>query len=78
MTIDWAAPAKLVERDDSGSEMAYHFRDIAAGQLSDLVSHVMVMTAAERARVVIDAGVVGTFTVAQIVELSAREDFPRA
>ncbi len=74
--IDWNAPAKLMERDDAGSEMFYEFRDIASGPLDTLVIQVTAMDAISRARMVIDAGAAGTFGVEQILELAARPDFP--
>ncbi|MFM9852801.1 MAG: hypothetical protein ACKVOJ_08370 [Sphingomonadaceae bacterium] len=74
--IDWTVPAKLLARDDAGSEMFYEFRDVGSGSLAALVAKVMAMDAQDRARVVIDAGAVGTFNIGQIVELAARGDFP--
>ncbi len=73
---DWAAPAKLFERDDSGSERDYDFHERAAGPLSELVAKVAAMTAGERARMVIDGGASGMFAVGQILELAGRDDFP--
>jgi hypothetical protein len=73
---DWNAPAKLIERDDSGSEMTYDFHERAAGTLGELVARVVAMTAHERARMVIDAGAQGTINVGQIIEMAARDDFP--
>ena len=73
---DWNAPAKLIERDDSGSEMSYDFHERATGTLAALAAQVAAMTAHERARMVIDAGVLGTINVGQIVELAGRDDFP--
>ena len=75
MTIDWTTPSKLLERDDAGSDLHFEFKEIGVGSLADLVSKVMILGATERARVVIDAGIVGTFNVGQIVELAARPDF---
>jgi hypothetical protein len=73
---DWNAPAKLIERDDSGSEMTYDFHERASGTLGELVAKVAAMTAHERARMVIDAGTLGTINVGQIVEMARRDDFP--
>ncbi|WP_293880193.1 hypothetical protein [Sphingomonas sp.] len=75
-TPDWSAPAKLIERDDSGSEMSYDFHERDTGTLAEMVAKVAGMTAHERARMVIDGGAQGTINVAQIVELAARDDFP--
>lgn len=74
--IDWNAPAKLMERNDAGSEMFYEFQDVTAGALGKLVAHVTALDAQSRARMVIDAGVIGTFGVEQILALAARSDFP--
>jgi hypothetical protein len=73
---DWNAPAKLIERGDSGSEMTYDFHERGAGTLGELVAKVAAMNAHERARMVIDAGMQGTINVGQIIELAARDDFP--
>ncbi len=74
--IDWQAPAKLVERNDSGSERDYDFQERGTGALGVLVGQVSAMSAHERARMLIDAGTLGTFNVGQIVEMSQRPDFP--
>ncbi len=74
--IDWSAPAKLFERDDSGSERDYDFHERARGPFGGLVAQVAAMTTQARARMVIDGGPQGTFNVAQILELAARPDFP--
>ncbi|AYJ87529.1 hypothetical protein D3Y57_18425 [Sphingomonas paeninsulae] len=73
---DWNAEAKLIERDDMGSEMAYDFHERATGTLGELIAKVGAMSPHERARMVIDAGSQGTINVAQIVELAGRDDFP--
>jgi hypothetical protein len=75
-TPDWNAPAKLIERDDSGSEMAYDFHERGTGTLGELVAKVAAMTPHDRARMVIDAGAQGTINVGQIIELAGRDDFP--
>lgn len=75
MTIDWSAPSKLLQRDDAGSDLHFEFKEIGVGSLGCLVSKVMALDATARARVIIDAGIVGTFNVGQIVELAARPDF---
>jgi hypothetical protein len=67
---DWNAPAKLLERDDAGSEMFYEFKEVRAGSLRELVTHVSTLSA----RMVIDAGAAGTFAVDQILELARRGD----
>jgi hypothetical protein len=74
--IDWNTSAKLLERDDAGSEMFYEFKEINAATLAALVAHVSALDTASRARMVIDAGAAGTFAVDQILELAGRVDFP--
>jgi hypothetical protein len=71
---DWNAPAKLLERDDAGSEMFYEFKEVRAGSLRELVTHVSTLGTTSRARMVIDAGAAGTFAVDQILELARRGD----
>jgi hypothetical protein len=74
--IDWTASAKLLERDDSGSDMDIHFAERQAGDLATLVAEVAAMAPADRARMVIDAGARGMLTVGDIVALAAHDDFP--
>lgn len=74
---DWSAPAKLIERDDGGSEMFFHFEEVGTGTLAELVARVAAMTPQQRARLVIDAGAAGTVNVPQIMDLAARPDFPK-
>ena len=74
-TIDWTASATLIERDDAGSDMHYHFRTIEKGTLGSLVRKVAEMPASERARLVIDSGG-GTINVGEIMALAKREDLP--
>jgi hypothetical protein len=74
--IDWNAPAALHERDDSGSDMHYHFKTLRKGQLGALVRDVAAMTTAERARVVIDVEGGKSLNVGEILALAAREDLP--
>lgn len=76
MSPIWAAPAKLIERDDAGSERSFDFHERGTGPLGGLVAKVVAMSASERARMLIDAGPIGTFNVAQIIELAGRSDFP--
>ncbi len=75
--IDWNTPAKLLERDDAGSEMFYEFKEVSAASLAALIAHVSALDTSTRARMVIDAGAAGTFGVDQIIELAGRGDFPR-
>ena len=75
---DWTAPAKLIERTDDGSEMSFEFEERGRGTLADLVLQVCGMGAAERARVVIDAGAQGTFNVGQILAMRNEDGFPGA
>jgi hypothetical protein len=74
--IDWNAPAKLIERQDAGSDLYFDFNQLSEGALVDLVRAVVAKPAADRARLVIDAGGVGTFNIGDILALAAREDFP--
>ena len=73
--FNWNAPAKLLSRDDAGSEMFYEFRDLASGTLREMVAIVMAMDVVERARVLIDAGAAGTMAVGQIMTIASRDDF---
>jgi hypothetical protein len=73
---DWTAPAKLIERIDDGSEMAFEFEERGRGTLAELVTKVCGMSAAERARVVIDGGAQGTFNVGQILAMRGEDGFP--
>lgn len=75
-TVDWNAAATLIERDDGGSELHYHFREVKKGTLGALVREVAAMDAAARARLVIDIAGASTINVGQIMELAAREDLP--
>jgi hypothetical protein len=72
---NWKAPAKLLERQDAGSDMYIGFTQLKEGTLSSLISDVAAMIPAERARLVIDAAEQGTFAVGEILNLAAREDF---
>ncbi len=77
MTVtDWTLPAKLIERDDSGSELDYNFHERAAGSLADLIGKVASMDAIARARMLIDAGPMGMLNVSQVLDLARRDDFP--
>ncbi len=76
--IDWTATAILLERDDSGSDRDIDFREVRRGALSAVVADVLAMPAADRARVVIDAGLQGTMAVGDIIALAGRDDFPGA
>ena len=74
--IDWNAPAALHERDDSGSDMHYHFKTLSKGTLGSLVREVAAMSVVDRARVVIDVERGKSFNVGEILALSEREDLP--
>ncbi len=74
--IDWNAPAALHERDDSGSDMHYHFKTLRKAPLGALVRDVAAMNVAERARVVIDIDGGKSLNVVEILALAAREDLP--
>ena len=75
-TMNWDAPATLLERDDGGSEMYFEFREVRKAGLGDVIGDVLTMSAMERARVVIDAGAIGTFNIGEILKLAERPDFP--
>lgn len=77
MVIDWNSEAKLVERQDGGSDLYVEFRELDRAPLVDLVGRVVEMPAAVRARMVIDAGEAGMFGQAEIMALAERRDFPR-
>jgi hypothetical protein len=70
---DWNAEATLHERDDGGSELQYNFAVLAKGSLRDMVTHVVGMEAAQRARVVIDVAGGKSLNLGDILELAARE-----
>ena len=74
--IDWNAPATLTERDDSGSDLHYHFRKLREGLLGELVREVAAMPAAERARLVLEMPGGKTMNVGEIIALAQREDLP--
>ena len=74
--IDWNAPATLTERDDSGSDMHYHFRKVAEGPLAELVRTVAGMTVADRARLVLEVPGGKTLNVGEILALAQRDDLP--
>ena len=74
--IDWNLPATLTERDDSGSDLHYHFRKLRVGSLGELVRAVAAMPAAESARLVLEAPGGKTLNVGEILALAQREDLP--
>jgi hypothetical protein len=74
--IDWNAPATLTERDDSGSDLHYHFRTVSKGSLGELVRSVAVMPAADRARLVLEVAGGKTLNIGEILALAQREDLP--
>lgn len=76
--VNWGASARLLEREDGGSDMYVEFRERGAGALSDLIDQVVILPATERARLVIDAGAQGMFNMGDIMALSERADFPRS
>ncbi len=76
IVVDWSAPAKLLERRDGGSDLYFEFTELRSAPLAELVAHVAVMPASERARLVIDAGPAGTFNNGDILAFAARDDFP--
>lgn len=76
--MDWTASATMLARDDSGSDRDIDFRTLATGPLASLVAKVVAMPPIERARILIDRGAAGTITVAEILALAQRDDFPGA
>lgn len=76
--IDWTRPCVLHARSDVGSEMFFDFETLGEGPLSDMVAKVVAMSAAERARVIVDVVGQGNLTVAQVLALAERPDFPGA
>jgi hypothetical protein len=77
MSIDWKQEAKLLERQDGGSELYVEFAEIGRGPLFDLVRKVAGMDPAGRARLVIDAGGSGMFGQVEILSLAAHPEFPQ-
>ncbi len=77
-TIQWDTPAKLLERDDDGSDMYFSFKTLTSGTLAELVAHVMALPSDQRDRLVIDAVGVGSLNIHDVGELAARADFPAA
>ena len=74
--IDWNVPATLSERDDTGSDLHYHFRKLRDGSLAELVRAVAAMPAAESARLVLEAPGGKTLNVGEILALAQRKDLP--
>ena len=74
--IDWNAPATLTERDDSGSDLHYHFRKLREGPLGELVREVAAMPATERARLVLEMPGGKTLNVGEILALAQHGDMP--
>ena len=74
--IDWNAPATLHDRDDSGSDLHYHFRTVRDGPLGELVREVAAMEPAARARMVIGIAAGKTLNVGEIMALAQHEDRP--
>ena len=74
--IDWSVAATLSERDDSGSDLHYHFRKLRDGSLGELVRAVAAMPAAENARLVLEVPGGKTLNVGEILALAKREDLP--
>ena len=74
--IDWNAPATLTERDDSGSDLHYHFRKLREGPLGELVRAVAAMPTAERARLLLEVAGGKTLNVGEILALAQRGDLP--
>ena len=74
--IDWSVAATLSERDDSGSDLHYHFRKLRDGSLGELVRAVAALPAAENARLVLEVPGGKTLNVGEILALAQREDLP--
>jgi hypothetical protein len=75
--IDWTRPCILHARSDGGSEMYVDFDTLADGPLSAMISRVVAMSAAERARVIVDVPGRGNLTVGEVLALAERPDFPQ-
>ena len=73
--LDWTAPARLLEREDGGSDMYVDFKERGAGSVCVLVAQVLELPATQRARMVIDAGAQGMFNIGDIMALSKRDDY---
>jgi hypothetical protein len=73
--MKWDAPARLLEREDGGSDMYVEFKERGAGALNALIAQVISLPATERARLVIDAGAQGMFNNADIIALSESADY---
>lgn len=76
--IDWTRPCILQARSDSGSEMFFDFEKLDEGPLSAMVGKVVGMSAADRARVIVDVPGKGNLTVGEVLALAQRPDFPAA
>jgi hypothetical protein len=74
--IDWTIRAKLLERQDGGSDMYFDFTQVNEGTLAPLVKEVAGLPSEQRARIVIDAGPLGTLGLTEILALANRDDFP--
>ena len=74
--IDWSVPATLTLRDDSGSDLHYHFRKLRDGSLGELVRAVAAMPVAENARLVLEVPGGKTLNVGEILALAQRKDLP--
>ncbi len=73
--MDWGALARLLEREDGGSDMYVEFKERGAGTLGDLIDQVIALPAIDRARLVIDAGAQGMLNMGDIMALAERTDF---
>lgn len=74
--VKWDADAKLLEREDGGSDLYYGFKTLRSGSLAELVAHVMNLPSDQRERLVIDAVGVGSMNIHDVGLLAERDDFP--
>jgi hypothetical protein len=76
--VDWTRRCVLHARSDVGSEMYFDFETLGEGSLSEMVSKVAAMSPHDRSRVIVDVVGQGNLTVAEVLALAERPDFPAA
>ena len=69
--IDWTANAVVHCRSDDGSDMYINFDKLREGPLDEMVRSVVVLSPAERARIIMDVRGRGNLDVGQIMALAA-------
>lgn len=75
--VEWGDSSTLHRRDDGGG-LLYELKAVRRATLAELVRHVMMMPKAERREYVIEKSGDHRLDLAEIEELAARPDFPRA